>query len=74
MKKLHILIPSLVATATMPLIGLVGCGKNKEPEPEPVYQDIEMIEQSGVVSSDTFDLEKNTYYRIYCTNISSERN
>lgn len=30
MKKLHILIPSLVATASMPFIGLVGC--DKEPE------------------------------------------
>ncbi|MCQ2956907.1 MAG: hypothetical protein MJ233_03595 [Mycoplasmoidaceae bacterium] len=30
MKKLHILIPSLVATASMPLIGLVGC--NPQPE------------------------------------------
>ncbi|MCQ3908824.1 MAG: hypothetical protein MJ200_04840 [Mycoplasmoidaceae bacterium] len=27
MKKLHILIPSLVATFSMPLIGLVGCNK-----------------------------------------------
>lgn len=32
MKKLHILIPSLVATTSMPLIGLVGCKEDKEPE------------------------------------------
>ncbi|MBQ0045285.1 MAG: leucine-rich repeat protein [Mycoplasma sp.] len=37
MKKLHVLIPSLIATASMPLIGLVGCNNPKpEPEPEPV--------------------------------------
>ncbi|MCQ3915174.1 MAG: hypothetical protein MJ201_05560, partial [Mycoplasmoidaceae bacterium] len=41
MKKLHILIPSLVATASMPLVSLVGCGNPDtptppEPEPEPV--------------------------------------
>ncbi|MCQ3907307.1 MAG: hypothetical protein MJ219_00660 [Mycoplasmoidaceae bacterium] len=27
MKKLHILIPSLIATTTIPLVGLVGCNK-----------------------------------------------
>ncbi|MCQ3908826.1 MAG: hypothetical protein MJ200_04850 [Mycoplasmoidaceae bacterium] len=35
MKKLHILIPSLVATFSMPLIGLVGCNK-EESEHEPI--------------------------------------
>lgn len=32
MKKLHILIPSLIATTTMPFIGLVGC-KNGQDKP-----------------------------------------
>ncbi|MCQ3908828.1 MAG: hypothetical protein MJ200_04860 [Mycoplasmoidaceae bacterium] len=36
MKKLHILIPSLVATVSMPLIGLVGCGGQDDPTPSPV--------------------------------------
>ena len=31
MKKLHILIPSLVATTSMPLVSLVGCSKINEP-------------------------------------------
>ncbi|MCQ3915161.1 MAG: leucine-rich repeat domain-containing protein [Mycoplasmoidaceae bacterium] len=30
MKKIHVLIPSLMATASMPFITLVGCGKKSE--------------------------------------------
>ena len=40
MKKLHILIPSLVATFSMPLIGLVGCGNSDKTEIPKGYLDI----------------------------------
>lgn len=42
MKKLSILIPSFVATASMPLIGLVGCINQDEPKnPEPEAKSFE---------------------------------
>lgn len=38
MKKLHVLIPSLVTTVGMPLISLVGCGeKEVPPKPDIIY-------------------------------------
>ncbi|XQP55309.1 MAG: hypothetical protein ACOQNV_00870 [Mycoplasmoidaceae bacterium] len=44
MKKIHILIPSLVAAVSMPFIGLVGCGHEPQPEPEeprPIFNECE---------------------------------
>ncbi|MBQ0045286.1 MAG: hypothetical protein KBS35_00135 [Mycoplasma sp.] len=62
MKKLHVLIPSLVATASMPLIGLVGCGNPTPPEPEPQPID-------GPVLLDKWSSNYNFLYKnnLYCT-------
>lgn len=40
MKKLHVLIPSLVVTVGMPLIGLVGCGDPQPPTPPVPVPDV----------------------------------
>ncbi|MCQ3907283.1 MAG: hypothetical protein MJ219_00540 [Mycoplasmoidaceae bacterium] len=35
MRKLHILIPSILIASTIPMVSMVGC--NKQPEPEVVH-------------------------------------
>lgn len=68
MKKLHVLIPSLVATASMPLIGLVGCGNPDTPtppEPEPVASDFNTDPWSTVCYFANQGIEK--LYEVYAT-------
>lgn len=70
MKK--ILIPTLLTIASTPLISLVGCG-DPQPEPEPVYQEIEMTQMHGYVGTGPISLEKNTYYKFYCPHMTGSR-
>lgn len=63
MKKLHVLIPSLVATASMPLISMVGCGGGETPptppEPEPVEPTNIILNETSLAlgQGETFELK-----------------
>ncbi|MCQ3908822.1 MAG: hypothetical protein MJ200_04830 [Mycoplasmoidaceae bacterium] len=66
MKKLHVLIPSLVATFSMPLIGLVGCGKKEvPPKPDVIYTLGQFVIQSelaaGLVQTNIAFQQGKTY-------------
>ena len=71
MKKLRILIPSLVAAVAMPFTGLVSC-KNKKPEP------VEQItltfvadpEEGGTVSKDSLKVDVGSKWKTVKTQVT----